>query len=79
MANQKIIGSLCENSAICPPVSAFADRCFPRARIVREAAFREAEGNEDESMHLLEGELELTVGDKTFPLASRRLLGRARA
>jgi mannose-6-phosphate isomerase-like protein (cupin superfamily) len=26
--------------------------------------------NEDESMHLLEGELEVTIGDKTFPLAS---------
>ena len=26
--------------------------------------------NEDESMHLLEGELEVTIGDKRFPLAS---------
>jgi hypothetical protein len=26
--------------------------------------------NEDESMHLLEGELEVTIGDKQFPLAS---------
>jgi mannose-6-phosphate isomerase-like protein (cupin superfamily) len=27
-------------------------------------------GNEDESMHLLEGELEVTIGDKKFPLSS---------
>ena len=27
-------------------------------------------GNEDESMHLLEGELEVTIGDKTFSLNS---------
>ena len=26
--------------------------------------------NEDESMHLLEGELEVTIGDKKFPLTS---------